>query len=172
MPDKSYPEGVTEMDHVNHDMKMGRFPNQSSVETFLKERAVLAAQERVAHLPAVKGGMSDDIYDRALARATERLDEEMAREGFPPSAQYLIQIGVSEGVRVAALAAAVREGQHKVELLDAQQRVREADLYAIDGLIPVQQPHHIGPGWGHYVQALREAEAAVRCAPYKIRNPA
>jgi hypothetical protein len=50
MPDKSYPEGVTAMDHVNHDMKMGRFPNQSSVETFLKERAVLAAQEGVAHL--------------------------------------------------------------------------------------------------------------------------
>lgn len=111
--------------------------------------------------------MGDGIYDRALARANERLDEEMAREGFPPSAQYLVQIGVSEGVRAAALAAAVREGEHQVDLLDAQRRVREADLHAIDGLIPIQQPHHIGPGWGHYVQALREAEAAVRCAPYR-----
>ena len=111
--------------------------------------------------------MSDDIYDRALARANERLDEEIAREGLPPSAQYLVQIGVSEGVRIAGLAAAVREGEHKAELLDAQRRVREADLNAIEGLIPIRQPHHIGPGWGHYVQALREAEAAVRCAPFR-----
>lgn len=38
MADQSYPEGVTSMDHIRHDMKMGRFPNQSSVETFLAER--------------------------------------------------------------------------------------------------------------------------------------
>ncbi|MFC6790555.1 hypothetical protein ACFQE0_13660 [Methylobacterium komagatae] len=51
MADKVYPEGVTSQDHAQHDLKMGRSPNQSSVETFLKEREVLAAQEKVAHLP-------------------------------------------------------------------------------------------------------------------------
>jgi len=33
-----YPEGITASDHIAHDMKMGRFPEQSSVETFLAER--------------------------------------------------------------------------------------------------------------------------------------
>jgi len=61
MPDKSYPEGVTEMDHVNHDMKMGRFPNQSSVETFLKERATLVAQDRAGYLPS--GQSESDASD-------------------------------------------------------------------------------------------------------------
>ncbi|WP_449411127.1 hypothetical protein [Methylobacterium komagatae] len=61
MADQSYPEGVTAMDHAKHDLRMGRFPNQSSVATFLKERATLAAQETVGHLPS--GHSKSDASD-------------------------------------------------------------------------------------------------------------
>lgn len=123
---------------------------------------------KAAAIPrAEPNSADDDIYERAIARANDLIQAEIEREGFPPSAQYLAAIGVSEGLRLAAIAASVREGEHKVALEEAQRRVREADLDAIEGLIPVQKPHHIGPGWGHYVQALREAVSAVRCAPFR-----
>ena len=38
MSESKYPEGVTDADHVAHDLRMGRFPEQSSVEQFLRER--------------------------------------------------------------------------------------------------------------------------------------
>ncbi len=123
---------------------------------------------KAASIPRAAANPSDDdIYERAIARANERIQAEIEREGYPPSAQYLAAIGVSEGLRLASIAASVREGEHKQALLEAQHRVRESDLYAIEGLMPVQQPHHIGPGWGHYVQALREAVDVVRAAPFR-----
>jgi hypothetical protein len=42
-----YPAGVSSRDHIAHDMKIGRFPRQSSIDTFLRERAL-------ATKPAVK----------------------------------------------------------------------------------------------------------------------
>lgn len=33
-----YPEGVTEMDHILHDMRMGFFPKRSPVDEFLERR--------------------------------------------------------------------------------------------------------------------------------------
>lgn len=35
---EAYPEGITERDHIAHDMRAGRFPNRSDVATFLAER--------------------------------------------------------------------------------------------------------------------------------------
>lgn len=34
----AYPEGVTQHDHAAHDMRVGRFPSQSSIPEFLAER--------------------------------------------------------------------------------------------------------------------------------------
>lgn len=34
----AYPAGITGADHIAHDMRMGRFPQASSIETFLAER--------------------------------------------------------------------------------------------------------------------------------------
>ena len=34
-----YPDGLTERDHIAHDMRAGRFPQRSSIETFTRERA-------------------------------------------------------------------------------------------------------------------------------------
>lgn len=68
----TYPEGVTAMDHIRHDMKMKRFPEQSSVETFLAERA--AAQREVT------GDEFARDFDQAMqsSEAVAR-DEEIAR---------------------------------------------------------------------------------------------
>lgn len=38
-PEDEYPRGITVRDHIAHDMRVGRFPKRSSIETFLKERA-------------------------------------------------------------------------------------------------------------------------------------
>jgi hypothetical protein len=38
-PEDEYPRGITVRDHIAHDMRAGRFPKRSSIETFLKERA-------------------------------------------------------------------------------------------------------------------------------------
>lgn len=44
-----YPRGITVRDHIAHDMRAGRFPKRSSIETFLKERRA-AALSRLAEL--------------------------------------------------------------------------------------------------------------------------
>ena len=38
-PAETYPEGVTMADHIAHDMRAGRFPNRTTIEQFLIERA-------------------------------------------------------------------------------------------------------------------------------------
>lgn len=40
-----YPDGVTAQDHIAHDMRMGRFPNRSTLEQFLIERELLPVAE-------------------------------------------------------------------------------------------------------------------------------
>lgn len=58
-----YPTGVSSRDHIAHDMKIGRFPRQSSIDTFLRERAL-------ATKPAVK----DDETVVALPPTREYVD--------------------------------------------------------------------------------------------------
>lgn len=54
----AYPESVTQLDHIAHDMKAGRFPEQSSIEQFLAERAAQTAETkgggRYAHVDTAR----------------------------------------------------------------------------------------------------------------------
>jgi len=44
--DIKYPAGITGSDHIAHDMRMGRFPKQSDIATFLAERTAEAMRTK------------------------------------------------------------------------------------------------------------------------------
>ena len=67
-----YPAGVSSRDHIAHDMKIGRFPRQSSIDTFLRERAL-------ATKPAVK---DDETVVEALHNAEYICDRWEKNQGI------------------------------------------------------------------------------------------
>ncbi|MGC5778118.1 hypothetical protein [Methylobacterium sp. NFXW15] len=73
MADESYPEGVTSMDHAKHDLKMGRSPNKSSVETFLAEKEFLAAQKKVSYLSSNGDTLENCVPTQVPAAVSECL---------------------------------------------------------------------------------------------------
>lgn len=55
------PEGYSRADHIAHDMRMGRFPEQSTLEAYLSERAALSHPSSLA--PTAEQGVAAKALD-------------------------------------------------------------------------------------------------------------
>ncbi len=90
-----YPAGVTQRDHIAHDMREGRFPKQSSIPEFLAER--------VAGIPA---SMLAGLRDGSLVAVPRPVDWDMGAGRHPFSAVTLHYDG---DAKVAAAANAIND---------------------------------------------------------------
>ena len=67
-PAVAYPDGVTEREHIAHDMRQGRFPQRSSVETFLAERSPSVALEPCPFCGGEARMDHDQVWSWAVCR--------------------------------------------------------------------------------------------------------
>lgn len=77
---ESYPDGVTERNHIAHDMRVGRFPKRSSIAEFLAERAPPAPSVPWAEQAARQcEEWADKLVERASAAPSVAAKEENGR---------------------------------------------------------------------------------------------
>lgn len=109
--DPVYPAGVTASDHIAHDMRMGRFPQQSTVEQFVAERADL--DPRLLHRIRELSTPPRDDHDRAVLMLLD------AYEATRRAADARVAAAYERGVRDAAKQA-IHVGDHNREDMEAR----------------------------------------------------